>query len=142
MKILIDTNIILDHLLERKPFNQSAEQIFAETERGNITTFIGGTTVTTVHYLVTKALGIPAGRLAVEKLLQLFEVAPINRAILTSALYLNFGDFEDAVLHEAAVHVGAEGIVTRNIKDFSKASIAIYTPDEFVLSLISESETQ
>ncbi len=135
MKILIDTNIVLDHLLERKPFSLAAAWIFAETEHGRLTTFIGGTTVTTVHYLVTKALGIKTGRLAIEQLLRLFEVAPINRTILASALLLPFTDFEDAVLHEAAIHAGAEAIVTRNVKDFHKAKMTIYSPEEFITSL-------
>jgi predicted nucleic acid-binding protein len=138
MKLLIDTNIVLDHLLDRKPFNQSAAWIFSETERGNLKIFIGGTTVTTVHYLVTKALGTKAGDLAIEQLLRLFEVAPITRTVLASALLLKFKDFEDAVLHEAAVHSGVEAIITRNVKDFKKARISIYSSDEFVTAMLPE----
>ena len=134
MKVLIDTNIVLDHLLERKPFNRSAEWIFSETEQGHLNTFIGGTTVTTVHYLVEKALGMKTAHIAIEKLLRLFEIAPITRTVLTSALLLKFTDFEDAVLHEAALHVGVEAIVTRDMKGFSKSVIPIYSSDEFVAS--------
>lgn len=137
MKILIDTNIILDHLLDRKPFNQAAAWIFSHTERGDLETFIGGTTVTTVHYLIVKSLGIKAAQIAIEQLLQLFEVAPINRTVLTSAFKLKFSDFEDAVLHEAAVHVGAEAIITRDVKGFHRAKLAVYSSDEFVNSLRS-----
>ena len=98
MKILIDTNIILDHLLNREPFNKLAEWIFAQTERGELETYIGATTVTTVHYLVTKTLGTKAGHKSIEQLLRLFEIAPINRTILASALLLKFKDFEHSVL--------------------------------------------
>jgi len=135
MKILIDTNIILDHLLERAPFKQSAARIFSETEKGRLTTYIGGTTVTTIHYLVTKALGIKAAHAAIEQLLRLFEVAPITRTVLVSAVLLKFVDYEDAVLHEAAVHAGIQAIVTRDTKGFQKANIAVYSSDEFVASL-------
>lgn len=132
MKILIDTNIVLDHLLDRQPFNTAAAWIFSETEKGNLSTFIGGTTVTTVHYLVTKAIGNKESRTAIEQLLRLFDVAPITRTVLASALMLKFSDFEDAVLHEAAVHAGAQAIVTRDLKGFQKANIAVYSSDEFV----------
>jgi predicted nucleic acid-binding protein len=132
MKILIDTNIVLDHLLDRKPFSQAAGIIFSETERGRFETLIGGTTVTTVHYLVTKALGKKPGYTSIEQLLRLFEVAAINRTVLASALLLKFSDFEDAVLHEAAIHAGANAIVTRDIKGFHKATIPVYSSAEFV----------
>ena len=135
MKILLDTNIVLDHLLERKSFCLAATRIFSETERGRLTSFISGTTVTTVHYIVTKALGVKGSHSAIKELLTLFEVAPITRAVLTSALLLNFSDYEDAVVHEAAVHAGVQAIITRDIKDFRHASVAVYSSDEFVMSL-------
>lgn len=135
MKILLDTNIVLDHLLERKSFCSAAAKIFSETERGRLTSFISGTTVTTVHYLVTKALGVRKSHSAINELLTLFEVAPITRTVLTSALLLNFSDYEDAVVHEAAVHVGVQAIVTRDVKDFRLASVAVYSSNEFVMSL-------
>lgn len=140
MKILIDTNIVLDHLLDRKPFANAAEWIFAETERGELETYLGATTITTVHYFVTKAFGTKDGKSAIEKLLRLFEIAPINRTILTSALMLKFADFEDAVLHEAAIHVGAQAIITRDIKGFQKADIAVYSSEDFVVSFHSRNK--
>lgn len=135
MKILIDTNVILDHLLERKPFNQAATWIFSATEQGLLTSFIGATTVTTVHYLVAKALNVKTANTAIEQLLRLFEVAPITRTVLASAVLLKFTDFEDAVLHEAAVHAGVQAIITRDTKGFRTAKIAVYSSDEFVASI-------
>lgn len=134
MKVLLDTNIILDHLLERKPFHTSAEWLFSQTEKGLLESFIGATTVTTVHYLISKALGQKTARTSIERLIRLFDVAPISRTVLSSALMLKFEDFEDAVLHEAAVHAGADAIVTRNVKDFKHATIKVYSSDEFFLA--------
>ena len=134
MKILIDTNVILDHFLERKPFSHAATLIFAATEQGKLETYIGATTVTTVHYLVTKYLGKKDGTSVIERLLRLFEIAPITRTILASALMLKFGDFEDAVLYEAAIHSGVQFIVTRDRKGFEKATISVYSAVEFVLA--------
>lgn len=131
MRVLVDTNVILDHLLDRKPFNKAAELIFTQTERGHLEAFIGGTTVTTVHYLVSKALGTKVAHSHIEKLLHIFDVAPISRTVLTSALHLKFTDFEDAVLHEAAIAIGAQAIVTRDAKGFLKSAIPVYSSDEF-----------
>ena len=135
MKILIDTNIVLDHLLDRPHFNTSAAWIFSATERGELTTLIGATTVTTVHYLVTKAAGAKAGKQSIGLILQLFEVAPVNRMVLASALDLGFDDFEDAVLHEAALHAGVEALITRDMKGFARSVLPVYAPDKFILSL-------
>ncbi|SRR5579883_2888113 len=141
MKILIDTNVILDHLLERKPFHEAAEWIFSQTERGQLETVIGATNVTTIHYLLTKTLGTKIAQENIEKILRLFDVAPVNRIILASALLLNFTNFEDAVLHEAAMHIGAEAIITRDIKGFHPAKISVYSPHEFVIAFSSTSIT-
>ena len=57
-------------------------------------------------------------------------MAPVNRAILEAALVSRLTDFEDAVMHEAALHVGAQGIVTRDPAGFKGARLPVYTPDE------------
>ena len=130
MRVLFDTNVVLDVLLERQPFASDAIRLFAEIERGLLDGLLGATTLTTVHYLARKVLGEDGARDQLGVLLQLFEVAPVTRPVLEDALALPFGDFEDAVLHEAARHTGADGIVTRNPIDFAQATIAVYTPPE------------
>lgn len=137
MKVLFDTNVVLDLLLERKPFVQHSELLFAEVEKGSITGYLSATTITTIFYLATKAVNIKAANQMVSGLLELFDVAAVNRLVLEDALSLKFPDFEDAVLHEAARHAGAQAIVTRNENDFQKATLAIYTPIELVKILTS-----
>lgn len=63
-------------------------------------------------------------------MLGLFDVAPVNQTVLEGALESNFTDFEDAVLHQAALDVNADGIVTRNTGHFKRATIPVYAPDE------------
>lgn len=72
-------------------------------------------------------------------LLKLFEIAPVNRLVLEEALNINFHEFEDAVLYQSAIHCGAEGIVTRDIKGFKNADFPIYTPKEMLAIIISQS---
>jgi hypothetical protein len=57
--------------------------------------------------------------------------------VLASALDADFGDFEDAVIHEAACHVGADAIVTRNKKDFKKSRVPVYSSEEMAKILSS-----
>ena len=78
------------------------------------------------------AVGRKRARGHLETLLALFEVAAVDRAVLTGALELAFGDFEDAVLHQAAAHAGATGIVTRDVAGFRTARLTVYAPDELL----------
>jgi len=132
LKILLDTNIVLDLLMDRMPFADAAAELFSKVEDGSATGYLCGTTITTVYYLAAKVVGTPQAQEELKKLLSLFEVAPVNRPVLQSALAVGFADFEDAVIHEAARHVGAEAIVTRNQKDFKKSKIPVYSAEEMV----------
>jgi predicted nucleic acid-binding protein len=128
MKLLFDTNIVLDVLMDRKPFADSASALFAAAEEDAIKSYLCGTTLTTVYYIVSKAMGPETAKDAIKKLLTIFEVAPVNRAVIERAMASEFKDFEDAVLYASACHSGVDAIVTRNERDFSKADIPIYSP--------------
>lgn len=141
MKILFDTNIVLDVLMDRLPHSDVAVELFSKVEDGTIIGYLCGTTITTVFYLAAKTVGAPRAQEEIKKLLTLFEVAPVNRPVLESALVLDFNDFEDAVIHEAACHIGADAIVTRNQKDFKKSRIPVYTSAEMAKILTPKSST-
>ena len=138
MKVLFDTNVILDLLLDREPFSEAAASLTGYVEAGRLTGYLGATTITTIHYLATQAVGQSRSRRHVAKLLDLFQIATIDASVLRSALDSGFEDYEDAVLHAAAQGVHAECIVTRNVRDFRRASLKVYAPDEFLLALADE----
>ena len=137
MKTLFDTNVILDVLLDREPFSNDASLLLTKVERSEIIGFICATTVTTIHYLATKALGPQAALTHVQSLLSLFVIAPVNRVVIENVAASKFADFEDAVLHEAACHAGAKYIVTRNIGDFKNSKLPVFEPNEFINALES-----
>ena len=132
MRILFDTNVVLDVLLDREPFSTRAALLFSEVERGDLEGILCATTITTIHYLACKVVGDQKARKEIEKLLSIFEIAPVNRSVLESALKSGAADFEDAVLCEAARHVNARGIVTRDVRGFKKAGIPAYSPEEMI----------
>jgi predicted nucleic acid-binding protein len=137
VKTLFDTNVILDVLLDREPFSNDAALLLSKVEQSEIIGFICDTTVTTIHYIATKALGPSAASQHIKSLLSLFVIAPVNRMVLENAAASKFADFEDAVLHEAACHAGAKYIVTRNIGDFKYSKLPVFTPLEFIHALES-----
>jgi predicted nucleic acid-binding protein len=135
MKILFDTNVILDVLLDRQSFVEHAVLLFEKVELGYLDGYVGAITITTLDYLLTKSLSAKEAKRVIKKLLRLFEVAPVNRLILEDALDSGFPDFEDAVLHSAAIHSGVQAIVTRDEKGFAQAQLAIYSPEELLNAL-------
>ncbi len=142
MKLLLDTNIALDLLMDRAPFADAAAELFSRIEEGSATGYLCATTVTTLHYLLTRSLGAKQALKEVGKLLQMFEVAPVSRSVLAAALESGFSDFEDAVIYEAARHAGADAIITRNLKDFTKSKLPVYPADEVLHIMATEkSET-
>jgi len=141
VKVMVDTNVVLDLLLDRAPHAMGAAQIFSPIEQNILSGCLCATTLTTVHYLATKVVGRKKSLEEIRKLLRLFEVAPVNRAVLEAALEAEeFSDFEDAVLHEAARQVDADAIVTRNERDFRKAKLAVYGPSELINIVIAQQQ--
>ncbi len=86
-------------------------------------------TITTIYCLANKSPGAPRTRTHVKDLLSLFEIAPVNRPVLESAQELVFADFEDAVLHDAGRHAGADAIVTRDAQGCARAALPIHAPE-------------
>ncbi|HYX10269.1 MAG TPA: PIN domain-containing protein, partial [Bacteroidales bacterium] len=90
------------------------------------------TTVTTIFYLLSKALTSKQAEENIRKLLKIFQVSSITRVVLEDALDSQFKDYEDGVLYQSGVHANLDVIITRNQKDFTKSSLPVYSPTEFL----------
>jgi predicted nucleic acid-binding protein len=134
--------VILDVLLDREPFSSTAAKLFSKVETGEITGYVCATTITTLHYISSKVIGADSAIEEINKLLMLFEVAPVNRAVLDAALTSGFKDFEDAVVHESGVYKETQGIVTRDFDGFKKSKINVYSPEELLLMLESKNASE
>ena len=132
MNLLFDINIILDALLDRAPFGEDAVLLFDLVERSVLNGYISADSITTIYYLMEKSTSTPFARKKIGLLLELFEIAPVTRAVLEEALTIDFSDYEDAVVYQSALGVNADGIVSRNGADFRKSTIAVYSPKELL----------
>jgi predicted nucleic acid-binding protein len=138
VKVLFDTNVVLDQLLGREPFVDAAEQLLSLVDSGRIDGVICSTTATTIHYLACKVVGTTAALDYLRRLLAIFDVACVDKEVLQRALDLGFSDFEDAVLHEAACRVGATAIVTRDGKDFATSALPVFAPTELLAAVYAD----
>jgi len=137
VKVLFDTNVVLDVLLDREPHIHAAAKLFALVDNGRLEGSICATTMTTIYYIAAKSFGRKRAHTQVQEILGLFDVADVGRDVLDCALDLDFADFEDAVAHEAARASGASAIVTRDGSDFANASLPVFDPHELLAAIVA-----
>jgi predicted nucleic acid-binding protein len=129
VKLLFDTNVVLDVLLDHQPHAQSSALTWAAVETGLAEGMLAAHAVTTIHYLIRKERGNAKARRIVSDILRVFKVAAVDGAVVEEALQLPFSDFEDAVTASAARLAGCDYIVTRDPKGFRGTAIRALTPE-------------
>ena len=133
MRLMIDTNIILDILLEREPFFERSKAILQLCENKVIYGFISASTATDIFYLVRKALGsTDEAYKALGNILNIVKVLTVTNEDVNNAFLRRAKDFEDCLLAVCSISNKCGGIVTRNKKDFEPFGIPLYTPDEIL----------
>lgn len=132
MRVLLDTNVVLDFVLVRQSFFADADEIFTALETQKFEAFVSPITPINVFYTTRKETDKATALTAVTELLILVQITASNNTIYQNALSMNFNDYEAAVQHECAVAENLDAIVTRNAKDFKNASVKIYSPAEFL----------
>ncbi len=135
MRVLLDNDVILDFLLQRPPFYNSANRIFIHLQNKEIQVYISAITPINAFYTTRKEKGKDIAFKAVEGLLKIVEVCRTNKSVLQDAFTLNFSDFEDAVQCASAIAENLDAIVTRNSKDYKLSPIKVFSPDEFLQHL-------
>lgn len=132
MRVLLDTNVVLDFVLARPSFFAEADEIFTKLETQKFEAFVSPITPINVFYTTRKEKDKATAFTAITEPLKLIQIAKSSNAIYQNALALSFNDYEDAVQHECAVAENLDAIVTRNAKDYKNAVVKIYSPAEFL----------
>ena len=138
MRILFDTNVILDVLLERADWYADGFALWNMTDEGRIDGFITASTVTDIFYLARKLKGRDAAFQAIGLCLESFELLPVDRAAVETALEMGGADFEDNLQISCAVSAQLDCIVTRNGADFSNSPVTVRSPRELLSSIERE----
>ena len=140
MKILVDTNIIIDALTGMEPFRESAEQIFLLAANKIEEMYITAGSATDIYYLIRKYLhNAEQSKNTMSKLYQLFGILDVTANDCQDALLLDMKDYEDAVVSCCAQRNQMNYIVTRNVKDYKQSKVKALLPDDFV-KLVTQNE--
>jgi predicted nucleic acid-binding protein len=135
MKVLFDTNVILDIMLERQPFLDNSKKALQHALAHGYQVFLTATTATDLYYLVRKAKDKATALNLLAQLLQVFDVTLVDKHVLLQALQSASLDFEDAVQISSAQNQGLDMIITRNVADFRDTDLPIHTPESFLATL-------
>ena len=132
MKVLIDTNIILDVLCKRPAFYEDSAKIFKLCEVKKISGVISALSIPNIMYILRKELDADKTREILDSLMLIFSVADLKADDLKKAADMRFKDYEDAIQSACATRIKANYIVTRNIKDFSENKVTAIKPAELL----------
>lgn len=136
IRMLVDTNVILDVILERAPWDVDAVHLLDAVSRRKAHGFVAAHAVTTVHYIVAQHAGRTKATTAVADLLQVLDVVALGAGEFQRALAIGLADFEDSVQAAACLTAGADYLVTRNARDFKGAPVTTRSPGE-ILALLA-----
>jgi predicted nucleic acid-binding protein len=133
MRVLFDTNIIVDIIGQRTPFYEDSSNVFKLAMYKAITGMIGAGSITDVYYLVRRNyLDSKHSKMAIIKLIEILVPVDTKAEDIQTAVKLEFSDFEDAVICATAMREKVDYILTRNAEDFVNSPIEIITPAEFL----------
>lgn len=136
MKILVDTNVIIDALASREPWNKSAENIFLLGANNIVDLYITASSATDIYYLLRKYLhNTEVAKQVMKKLYFLVGILEVSGADCLQALDAPISDYEDAVVEQVAFRNHMEYIVTRNIKDYQNGRVKAILPDDFISNI-------
>lgn len=128
--MLLDTDILIDVALDRRPYSESAARLLDRVERGQGDAFIAWHTVSNFYYLVSSSRGDTDTRDFIVELTRFVAIAPTDTESVRYAASLSMGDFEDAMQVAAARACGAAHIVTRNLRDYVQSPIPAISPQD------------
>lgn len=141
MKLLIDTNVVLDVLLQREPFCRTATAVLNLTQRDDVREHVSASAITDIYYIANKQMkDRDAVRDLLKRLLMVVSVAAVSEREIQNALNLAWGDFEDSVQYSVALMNEMDGIVTRNPNDYQEANMRIWLPEQ-ALELFANEES-
>ena len=134
MKILIDTNIVLDVMLKREPFYKLSLEILGLAKKDDVDEYVSASAITDIYYLAYRQLrDKEMVKKLMKDLLTVVSVASVSEQEIENALSLEWNDFEDSVQYSVAFLQEMEGIVTRNPNDYKEAKIKVWKPEELLL---------
>lgn len=134
-EIFVDTDVCIDLLSGRQPFNEVAERLFSMADKNKIKIFVSALSFANIDYILKAQFSSKNSRQIIAKFKTIVKVLSIDNKTIDLAIASDFNDFEDAIQYYSAMNHGLKVILTRNVKDYKKATIRVVTPDIYLSSI-------
>ena len=134
-RIFLDTNILLDVSMKRQPYYPMSASVMLLVDSGKFEGFASSLSMAIHYYIHKKGYGHDLGIEVLKEFNQMLSILDVNKTAIEKALYSDFKDFEDAIQHFCALENSMDCIITRNVKDYEKSEVPVYTPIEFLNKL-------
>ncbi len=131
-KVFVDTDVCIDLLSGRKPFNAIAEKLFSLADTGKVKICVSSLSFSNIDYILRSQYSAHHSRQIIAKFKTLVNVLSVDSKTIDLAIASDFHDFEDAIQYYSAIENGITIIVTRNLKDFKKSTITVVTPETYL----------
>ena len=136
MKVLFDTNVILDYLIQREPFYSDSREVILLSAEKKLDGIIGAGSIADIHYICRKEYqNVEKSLNLIIDLLKLVTLVDTKAYDINNAVAFTMPDFEDAIIAATALRETAEYIITRNIKDFAQSPIPAITPSDLLKTI-------
>lgn len=134
-KVFVDTDVIIDFLTDKKPYSAQAAIIFSMSEYKTIQVYVSSLTFANCYYILRKYSSHSNVIAKLNQFAEIIEITDVTKKVILNALKSDFKDFEDAIQNETAKNEGnIKTLITRNIKDYQKSDLSIYSPELFLKS--------
>jgi len=131
-KVFVDTDICIDLLSKRQPFNKAAELLFSLADTGKIKLCVSSLSFSNIDYVLLSQYSSTHSRQIIAKFKTLVQVLAVDSKTIDFGIASDFNDFEDAIQYACALENNLTIIITRNLKDYKKASIIVLTPESYL----------
>ena len=143
MKILLDTNIVVDVLQKREPMFEYGEKIFLAIASKQIEGYITSKQVADIHFFSRKQFAgqenvDQKARKIIADIFLLFSIIDTLAHDCKNAMNIHNNDYEDAIMIASAIRAGMDCIVTRDAKHFKHSPIPIFTSSEFAKQFLTD----
>jgi predicted nucleic acid-binding protein len=135
LRILVDLNVIVDVVQDRRPYYEESARVLDAVARRQADGWVAAHSLTTLFYVIARLRKRETAVTALGGLLESFRVAGVDEAVIRRALSWGWRDFEDAVQMAAAVEAGVDYLITRNVSDFEAGPIPVIQPAAFLALL-------
>ncbi len=135
MEVFVDTDVCLDLLSNRQPFNASAEILFSLADSGKLKLFVSSFSFSNIDYVLRSQYSGTHSRQIIARFKTLVNVLSVDSKTIDLAIASDFNDFEDAIQYSCALENNMPVIITRNNKDFKKSAILVVSPETYLTSL-------